>query len=144
MASSIATPLERQFGHIAGVTEMTSVSQQSLVSMTLQFDLNRDLNGAAGDVQAAINAARSQLPANLPSNPTYKKVNPAEPYILQIALTSDTMSIAQIYDAADTVLAQRIAQVTGVGQVSVVGSSKPAVRIEVEPDDSERVWNRTG
>jgi hydrophobe/amphiphile efflux-1 (HAE1) family protein len=133
MASSIATPLERQFGHIAGVTEMTSVSQQSLVSMTLQFDLNRDLNGAARDVQAAINAARSQLPANLPSNPTYKKVNPAEPYILQIALTSDTMSIAQIYDAADTVLAQRIAQVVGVGQVSVVGSSKPAVRIEVNP-----------
>jgi hydrophobe/amphiphile efflux-1 (HAE1) family protein len=133
MASSIATPLERQFGHIAGVAEMTSVSQQGLLAITLQFDLDRDLNGAARDVEAAINAARSQLPSNLPSNPTYRKVNPAEPYILQIGLTSDTMSIAQIYDAADSILAQRIAQVPGVGQVSVVGSSKPAIRIEVNP-----------
>jgi hydrophobe/amphiphile efflux-1 (HAE1) family protein len=133
MASSIATPLERQFGHIAGVTEMTSVSQQGLLAITLQFDLDRDLNGAARDVEAAINAARSQLPSNLPSNPTYRKVNPAEPYILQIGLTSDTMSIAQIYDAADSILAQRISQVPGVGQASVVGSSKPAIRIEVNP-----------
>ena len=133
MASSIATPLERQFGRIAGITEMTSVSQQGIVAVTLQFDLDRDLNGAARDVQAAINAARNQLPADLPGNPTYKKVNPAEPYILQIALTSDTATIAQIYDAADTILAQRIAQVPGVGQVSVVGSTKPAIRIEANP-----------
>jgi len=133
MASAIATPLERQFGHIAGVTEMTSASQQGIVAITLQFDLDRDQNGAARDVQAAINAARNQLPSNLPSNPTYRKVNPAEPYILQIALTSDTATIAQMYDAADTILAQRIAQVPGVGQVQVVGSTKPAVRIEANP-----------
>ncbi|HWB31629.1 MAG TPA: efflux RND transporter permease subunit [Acidobacteriaceae bacterium] len=133
MASAIAAPLERQFGHIAGITEMTSASQQGIVAITLQFDLDRDLNGAARDVQAAINAARNQLPADLPANPTYRKVNPAEPYILQIALTSDTATIAQMYDAADTILAQRIAQVPGVGQVQVVGSTKPAVRIEVNP-----------
>ncbi len=133
MASSIATPLERQFGRIAGITEMTSASQQGIVAITLQFDLDRDLNGAARDVQAAINAARNQLPADLPGNPTYRKVNPAEPYILQIALTSDTATIAQMYDAADTILAQRIAQVPGVGQVSVVGSTKPAVSIEANP-----------
>ena len=134
MASAVASPLERQFGRIAGVTEMTSVSQQGVIAITLQFDLDRDLNGAARDVQAAINAARSQLPPNLPSNPTYKKVNPAEPYILQIALTSDTATIAQLYDAADTILSQRIAQVPGVGQVLVVGSSKPAIRIEANPE----------
>src|ERR1700735_3098656 len=133
MASAVATPLERQFAKIAGVNEMTSSSGLGTTSITLQFDLNRDVNGAARDVQAAINAARNQLPSNLPSNPTYRKVNPAEPYILQIALTSDTATIAQMYDAADTILAQRIAQVPGVGQVQVVGSTKPAVRIEANP-----------
>src|SRR5277367_6266770 len=134
MASAVATPLERQFGRISGVNTMTSSSQLGSTAIALQFDLNRNIDAAARDVQAAINAARSQLPANLPSNPTYHKVNPAEPYILQIALTSDTATIAQMYDAADTILAQRIAQVPGVGQVSVVGSTKPAIRIEANPE----------
>jgi hydrophobe/amphiphile efflux-1 (HAE1) family protein len=133
MASSVATPLERQFSKIAGINEMTSSSSTGTVSITLQFDLTRDVNGAARDVQAAINAARSQLPANLPSNPGYFKVNPADSPIMIIALTSDTMNVPQMYDACDSILAQKIAQVPGVGQTFCGGSAKPAVRIEANP-----------
>jgi multidrug efflux pump len=133
MASAVATPLERQFGRIAGINQMTSSSQLGSTGITLQFDLNRNIDAAARDVQAAINAARSQLPANLPSNPSYRKANPADAPIYIIALTSDTMTVPQMYDAADSVLAQKVAQVQGVGQVFVWGSSQPAVRVEVNP-----------
>src|SRR5450755_226838 len=133
MASAVATPLERQFGRIAGVNQMTSSSQLGSSSITLQFDLNRDINAAARDVQASINAARSQLPANLPSNPSYRKANPADSPVLILALTSDTMTVPQMYDAADSILAQKLAQVDGVGQVSVGGAAQPAVRAEVNP-----------
>ena len=133
VASSIATPLERQFGHIAGVTEMTSTSSLGSTSITMQFDLSRDIDAAARDVEAAINAARSNLPANLPSNPTYRKVNPADAPIMIISLTSDTQTKGQMYDAASTILAQKISQVNGVGQVSEGGSSLPGVRVEVDP-----------
>ncbi len=133
MASAVATPLERQFGRIAGVTEMTSSSNLGTTSVTLQFELNRDINGAARDVQAAINAARSYLPANLPSNPQYRKFNPADAPIMIIALTSDVYTKGAMYDAASTVLSQRLSQVEGVGQVNVGGSSLPAVRVEVNP-----------
>ncbi|ADW67386.1 efflux RND transporter permease subunit [Granulicella tundricola] len=133
MASAVATPLERQFSRIAGVNQMTSSSGEGSTSITLQFDLNRDVNGAARDVQAAINAARSQLPANLPSNPSYRKINPADAPIVMLALTSDTMTVPQMYDQADSILAQKISQVDGVGQVFVGGSAKPAVRVEANP-----------
>jgi multidrug efflux pump len=133
MASSVATPLERQFGRIASVTEMTSSSSTGVSSITLQFDLNRDINAAARDVQAAINAARGYLPANLPSNPSYRKVNPADSPIMILALTSDTMSKGQMYDAASSIMAQRLSQVAGVGQVVVGGSSLPGVRVELNP-----------
>jgi multidrug efflux pump len=133
MASAVATPLERQFGRIAGVTQMTSSSGLGSTSVTLQFDLNRDINAAARDVQAAINAARSQLPADLPGQPTYRKVNPADSPIMLLALTSDNIPPAQIYDAADSILAQKLAQIRGVGQVFTWGSSRPAVRVEVNP-----------
>jgi len=133
MASSVATPLERQFGRIAGVTEMTSSSSIGTTSITLQFDLNRDINGAARDVQAAINAARSYLPANLPGNPTYRKVNPADAPIMILALTSDVYDRGAMYDAASTIIQQRLSQIQGVGQVSVGGSSLPAVRVEINP-----------
>jgi len=133
MASSVATPLERQFSKIAGINEMTSYSSTGSTGIVLQFDLSRDVNGAARDVQAAINAARSQLPANLPSNPGYYKVNPADSPIMILALTSDTMSVPQLYDACDSILAQKIAQVQGVGQTFCGGSAKPAVRIEANP-----------
>jgi hydrophobe/amphiphile efflux-1 (HAE1) family protein len=133
MASSVATPLERQFSKIAGINEMTSYSSTGSTGVVLQFDLSRDINGAARDVQAAINAARSQLPANLPSNPGYYKVNPADSPIMIIALTSDTMNVPQLYDACDSILAQKIAQVPGVGQTWCGGSAKPAVRIEANP-----------
>jgi multidrug efflux pump len=133
MASAVATPLERQFGRISGVNQMTSSSQIGSTGITLQFDLNRDINAAARDVQASINAARSQLPANLPSNPSYRKANPADAPILILALTSDTMTVPQMYDAADSILAQKLAQVEGVGQVSVGGAAQPAVRAEVNP-----------
>ncbi|MCE0524052.1 MAG: multidrug efflux RND transporter permease subunit [Methylacidiphilales bacterium] len=133
VASSIATPLERQFGHIAGVTEMTSSSSLGSTNITLQFDLSRNIDAAARDVEAAINAARSNLPANLPSNPTYRKVNPADSPVLIIALTSDLYNKGQMYDAASTVLAQKLSQVNGVGQVTVGGSSLPGVRVEVNP-----------
>ncbi|HTX53041.1 MAG TPA: multidrug efflux RND transporter permease subunit [Candidatus Baltobacteraceae bacterium] len=133
MASSVASPLERQFGRIAGVTEMTSTSYRGTTSIVLQFDLDRDINGAARDVQAAINAARGYLPANLPSNPTYRKVNPADAPILILSLTSETVSRARMYDAASTILQQKLAQVEGVGQVFVGGGALPAVRVDVNP-----------
>ena len=133
MASSVATPLERQFGRIAGVTEMTSSSFLGTTSITLQFDLNRNIDGAARDVQAAINAARSYLPANLPSNPTYRKVNPADSPIMLLALTSKVYDRGPLYDAASTIIQQRLSQIQGVGQVSVGGSSLPAVRVELNP-----------
>ncbi|MGH9355296.1 MAG: multidrug efflux RND transporter permease subunit [Terriglobia bacterium] len=133
MASSVATPLERQFGRIAGVTEMTSASTLGSTQVVLQFDLSRNIDAAARDVQAAINAARGQLPADLPGNPTYKKVNPADAPIMILALTSDSVSLGDMYDAADSILAQRISQVEGIGQVFVGGSSRPAVRVEANP-----------
>jgi hydrophobe/amphiphile efflux-1 (HAE1) family protein len=133
MASAVATPLERQFGRIANVTQMTSTSQLGSTSIVLQFDLNRNIDAAARDVQAAINAARGQLPTNLPSNPTWKKVNPADAPILILALTSDTATKPQMYDVGSSILAQKLAQVNGVGQVFVGGSALPAVRAEVNP-----------
>ena len=133
MAATVATPLERSLGRIAGVTEMTSSSSLGSTRITLQFDLSRDINGAARDVQAAINAARSLLPTGLRSNPTYRKVNPADAPIMIIALTSPTMTRGQMYDAASTILAQKMSQVDGVGQVQVGGSSLPAVRVELNP-----------
>src|SRR5580704_9279597 len=133
MASSVATPLERQFGHIAAVTEMTSSSALGSTSLTLQFDLNRDIDAAARDVQAAINGARGYLPANLPNNPSYRKVNPADSPIFMLALTSPVLTRGQMYDAASTILAQKLSQVSGVGQVTVGGSSLPSVRIELNP-----------
>jgi len=134
MASAVATPLERQFGRIAGVTQMTSSSGLGSTGITLQFDLNRDINAAARDVQAAINAARSQLPPDLPGQPNYRKANPADAPILLLSLTSENIPAAQIYDAADSILAQKLAQVEGVGQVFTWGSSRPAVRVEVNPN----------
>ena len=133
MASAVATPLERQFGRIAGIAEMTSASSLGATSITMQFDLDRDINAAARDVQAAINAARGQLPANLPNNPSYRKDNPADAPIMILALTSDTYTKTQMYDAAATILQQRLAQVQGVGQVNVGGGSPPAVRVDLNP-----------
>jgi len=133
MSTSVAAPLERQFARIAGVTEMTSTSQRGSTSITLQFDLNRDINGAARDVQGAINAARGYLPANLPSNPSYRKVNPSDAPIMILSLTSDTLGKPQLYDAASSILQQKLSQVKGVGQVVVGGSSLPAVRVELNP-----------
>jgi multidrug efflux pump len=133
MATSVTAPLERQLGHIAGVTEMTSTSTLGTSSIIVQFDLDRDINGAARDVQAAINAARSYLPTNLQGNPTYRKVNPADAPIIILALTSHIVSKAQMYDAASTILAQRLAQVEGVGQVFAGGGSLPSVRVELAP-----------
>lgn len=133
MATSVATPLERQLGHISGVTEMTSSSSLGSTRIVLQFDLSRDIEGAARDVQAAINASASYLPVNLPSNPTYRKVNPAEAPIMILALTSDIYSRGEMYDAASTILAQKLSQIEGVGQVMVGGGSLPAVRIELNP-----------
>jgi len=133
MASAVATPLEREFGRIAAINQMTSSSQLGSTGISLQFDLNRNIDAAARDVQAAINAARSQLPANLPSNPSYRKINPADAPILLLGLTSDTITVPHMYDAADSILAQKLAQVEGVGQVFVWGSSQPAVRAEVNP-----------
>ncbi len=133
MASSVATPLEREFGRIASVTEMTAQSSLGQTSITLQFDLSRSIDAATRDVESAINAARSYLPANLPSNPTYRKVNPADAPIMIVALTSDKLSPAMLYDTASTILQQRLSQISGVGQVVVGGSSAPAVRINVNP-----------
>jgi multidrug efflux pump len=133
MASSVATPLERQFGHIAGVAEMTSSSALGNTSITLQFDLSRDINGAARDVQAAINAARAYLPSNLPTNPTYRKVNPADAPIMILGLTSDKYSPGDVYDEASTVIQQKLSQIRGVGQVNVGGGALPAVRVDANP-----------
>ncbi len=133
MASAVAAPLEKQFGHIAGVAEMTSSSVLGSSGITLQFDLNRNIDGAARDVQAAINAARSYLPANLPSNPGWRKVNPADAPIMILTLTSDTYTKGQMYDTASSVMQQRLSQIDGVGQVFAGGSSLPAVRVEVNP-----------
>jgi multidrug efflux pump len=133
MASSVATPLERQFGRIAGVTEMTSSSQAGNTSLTLQFDLNRNIDAAARDVQAAINAAATQLPANLPSLPTYKKVNPADSPVMILAVRSDILPVSRLYDIADSIIGQKLSQVDGVGQATVGGSARPAVRIEINP-----------
>jgi multidrug efflux pump len=134
MAATVATPLERALGAIAGVNEITSSSSLGNTRVTLQFDLNRDINGAARDVQAAINAARTLLPTGMPSNPQYRKVNPADAPIMILSLTSDTLSRGQMYDAASTVLAQRLAQVDGIGQVNIGGGALPAVRIALDPN----------
>jgi multidrug efflux pump len=133
MASSVATPLERQFAHIAGITEMTSASSLGSTSVTLQFDLNRDINGAARDVEAGINAARTYLPSNLPQNPTYRLVNPADSPIMVIGLQSNIYDVQDLYDEASTVLEQRVSQIYGVGFVRAVGASLPAVRVELNP-----------
>jgi multidrug efflux pump len=133
MASSVATPLERQFGHIAGVTEMTSASTLGSTSVTIQFDLSRDIDGAARDVESAINAARTYLPANLPSNPTYRKVNPADAPIMILGLTSDKYGPDKLYDEASTVVEQKLSQIQGVGQVTVGGGALPSVRVDANP-----------
>jgi len=134
MASSAATPLERRFGRIAGITEITSVSQLGQTSLTLQFDLDRDVDSAARDVQAAINAASADLPANLPTRPNYRKVNPSDSPIMIVSLTSKTLPLSQMFDVANTILAQKISQVSGVGQVFVGGAQQPAVRVSVDPE----------
>jgi multidrug efflux pump len=133
MASSVATPLERQFSHIAGVDEMTSASSLGSTQVTLQFDLARDIDGAARDVEAAINASRSYLPANLPGNPTYRKVNPADSPVMILGLTSDKYAPAQMYDAASTVIEQKLSQISGVGQINLGGGALPAVRVDANP-----------
>jgi multidrug efflux pump len=133
MASSVATPLERQFGHIAGVTEMTSTSSLGTTNVTIQFDLSRNIDGAARDVEAAINSARTYLPANLPTNPTYRKVNPADAPIMIVGLTSDKYGPDKLYDEASTVIQQKLSQIQGVGQVNVGGGALPSVRVEVDP-----------
>ncbi len=133
MASAVAAPLERQFAHIASLSEMTSASYLGSTSITLQFDLNRNIDGAARDVQAAINAARANLPSNLPQNPTYRKVNPADAPIIIVALTSDIYSRGQLYDAASTIMQQRLLQIEGVGQVNVGGGALPGVRVDINP-----------
>ena len=133
MASAVATPLERQFGRIAGVNQMTSTSGLGSTNVTLQFDLSRNIDGAGRDVQAAINAALGQLPANLPTRPNWRKVNPADAPIMIVALTSDTIVLPRMYDVADSILAQKISQVSGVGQVFVGGGARPAVRAELNP-----------
>jgi multidrug efflux pump len=134
MASAVATPLERQFGRISGINQMTSVSQLGSTGIVLQFDLTRNIDAAARDVQAAINAARSQLPSYLPGNPWYRKVNPADAPILIMSMTSDSVTLPNIYDQANSILSQKLAQVNGVGQVYVAGGANPAVRAEVNPD----------
>ena len=133
MASAVTTPLERTFGRIAGITEMTSQSNTGSSQITMQFDLDRDIDAAARDVQAAINAARGHLPANLPSNPSYRKQNPSSQPIMILALTSEVQDRSQIYDIADSILNPKIAQIPGVGQVQIQGSSKPAVRVQINP-----------
>jgi multidrug efflux pump len=137
MAASVATPLERQFSHIAGITEMTSSSSLGSTNVTLQFDLSRNIDGAARDVQAAINAARTYLPANLPSNPSYRKVNPADSPIMLLSLTSNKYDVTKLYDLASTILEQKLSQIQGVGQVGVQGGATPSVRVEINPTKLE-------
>lgn len=137
MAASVATPLERQFGHIAGISEMTSSSSLGNTVITIQFDLSRNIDGAARDVEAAINAARTYLPSNLPANPTYRKINPSDSPILVLGLTSDKYDEGKLYDLASTVLQQKLSQIQGVGQVVIGGGSNPAVRVEVNPTQLE-------
>jgi multidrug efflux pump subunit AcrB len=133
MAATVAQPLERQFAQISGLTDMTSTSTLGATSIVLQFDLDRNVDAAAQDVQAAITAANRQLPTNLPSPPTYRKVNPADSPILVIAAYSDTLPITTVDDFADTVAAQQISQIKGVAQVVIGGEQKPAVRVQVDP-----------
>jgi multidrug efflux pump len=133
MASAVATPLERQFGHIASVSQMVSTSQLGNTNITLQFDLNRNIDAAARDVQAAINAARGQLPADLPGQPGYWKVNPADSPIMLLAMTSENIPLPEIYDAADSVIAQKLRQLSGIGEIFVGGGARPAVRVQVNP-----------
>src|SRR6201987_1843986 len=133
VAATVASPLERRLGQIADVTEMTSASSLGSARVTMQFEIGRDINGAARDVQAAINGARADLPTSLRTNPTYRKFNPASAPILIYTLTSDTLTPAVLYDAASTVLAQKLSQVEGVGEVAVSGGSLPAVRVELIP-----------
>jgi multidrug efflux pump len=137
MAASVATPLERQLGHVAGITEMTSSSSLGNSNITMQFDLSRNIDGAARDVQAAINAARTYLPANLPSNPSYRKVNPSDAPIMILGLTSNKYDVTKIYDLASTILEQKLSQINGVGQVGVGGGATPSVRVEVDPTKLE-------
>src|SRR6266849_1391354 len=133
MAATVAAPLERRLGEIAGVTELTSRSSLGSTRITVQFDLNRNIDGAARDVQAALNAALTDLPADMPTLPTFRKANPAAAPILILALTSKTMQPSAIYDAADSVIAQRLSQVDGVADVTVAGSEQPALRVSVDP-----------
>src|ERR1700727_3012036 len=133
VATTVASPLERHLGQIADVTEMTSQSTVGSARVTLQFGLDRDINGAARDVQAAINAARADLPSSLRSNPTYHKVNPADAPILILALTSHTLPRPKLYDLASTILAQSLSQLPGIGEVDVNGSANPAVGVELNP-----------
>ncbi len=144
MAASVATPLERQLGHIAGITEMTSSSSLGSTSITLQFDLSRNIDGAARDVQAAINAARTYLPANLPSNPSYNKSNPADAPIMILGLTSDKYNVTKVYDLASTILEQRLSQIQGVGTIFVGGGATPSVRVEVDPTKLESFGQTLG
>ena len=133
MASLITTPLERQFGLIPGMAVMTSTSSQGTSAITLQFDLTKNIDVASEDVQAAIDAARGVLPVNLPYPPVYSKVNPADPPILTLALTSDSLPITKVNDVADTLLAQKLSQISGVGRVLVEGGQRPAVRVQIDP-----------
>src|ERR1700723_3273842 len=133
MAASVATPLERQLGHIAGITEMTSSSSLGGTNVTLQFDLSPNIDGPAHDGQAAINAARTYLPANLPANPSYRKVNPSDAPIMILGLTSDVYGPDKLYDEASTIMQQKLSQIQGVGQVSPGGGALPSVRVEVNP-----------
>ncbi len=137
MAASVATPLERQFSHIAGITEMTSSSSLGSTNVTLQFDLSRNIDGAARDVEAAVNSARTYLPINLPANPSYRKVNPADAPIMILGLTSSKYDVTRVYDLASTVLEQKLSQIQGVGQVAVGGGATPSVRVEVDPKKLE-------
>ena len=134
MSTSVATPLERALGRIAGITEMTSSSSMGSTQVILQFDLNRDINGASRDVQAAINAASSLLPSNMPSRPSFRRFNPADSPILILSLTSDTLTRGQMYDIASTTLAQKILQIPGMGQVQLGGAALPAIRVELNPN----------
>ena len=144
MSTSVATPLERHLGAIAGVTEMTSRSNVDITQIVLQFDISRDIDGAARDVQAAINASRADLPAALRSNPTYRKFNPADFPILILALTSKTLSPGQIYDQASNIIQQKLSQISGVGDVSLNGASLPAIRIELNPARLVQIRHRAG